>query len=185
MGKFMAGAIVISAVLAGAAIYYLQVYAFYEPVKMNGTDDVQMTSLVSQLPEPILYEDYEAIDSESSPIRYRACFTTSMSQALMSETYVAVDYPVPLVGPSWFSCYDAVKIGAALESGEAVAFLGTKDVTYGVDRVVAVYPDGRGFVWNEINACGEKVFDGLSAPEGCPPVPSNIAKSRVNLKPED
>jgi len=179
MGKLMAGAIVITAIIAGVSIYYLQIYAFYEPVMANGTDDVQLTNLVSELPEAVPYDNFEAIDADSSPIRYRACFTTTLSQALLSETYVAVDYPVPLVAPGWFSCFDAQKIGKALEDGEALAFMGIKNVTYGVDRIVAIFPDGRGFVWNEINACGEKVFDGLSAPEGCPPPPANISNSRT------
>ena len=32
IGKLLAGSIVVSAIVAAAAMYYLQVYAFYEPV---------------------------------------------------------------------------------------------------------------------------------------------------------
>lgn len=179
MGKLLSGAIVIVALITGVSIYYLQIYAFYEPVVANGVDDVQLTSLVSELPETVPYDKFEAIDANSSPIRYRACFTTPLSQALLSETYVAVEYPVPLVAPGWFSCFDAKVIGKDLEDSKALAFMGTKNITYGVDRIIAIYPDGRGFAWNEINACGEKVFDGLSAPEGCPLPPENISNSRT------
>ena len=52
-----------------------------------------------------------------------------------------------------------------------MAFLGEENITYGIDRVIAVMPDGRGFGWNQINACGEVVFDGDAAPEGCPTPP--------------
>ena len=88
LGQFLAGFTVFSALLAGGAMYYLQVYAFYEEVSAQG-EDVRLVSLMSGEPEPILFENFQAIDGSSSPIRYRACFTTEMSHALLTETYVA------------------------------------------------------------------------------------------------
>ncbi|MFQ6554250.1 DUF6446 family protein [Aestuariibius insulae] len=160
--------ILISALAAGAGLYYFQVYAFYEEVPEGR---VELTSVVSGLPEPILFEDYEGIDAESSPLRYRDCFTTGQSQAMLTETYLVYDGAEPRVAPGWFECFDADAIGAALQGGEAIAFLGVENVTYGIDRVVAVYPDGRGYSWHQINACGEVVFDGNPVPEDCPPIP--------------
>ena len=125
-------------------------------------------------PRPIAYENFSAIDADSSPIRYRACFTTPVSYGSLTDNYVIYDKAEPLVAPSWFNCFDAKEIGAALETGEAVAFLGTENVSYGIDRIVAVMPDGRGFVWHQINHCGEVVFDGDKAPEGCPVPPEGI-----------
>ncbi|TKZ21594.1 histidine kinase [Shimia litoralis] len=171
VGKILAGVIVLSALIAGVAIYYLQVYAFYEPVKVSGTNDVEMTLMVTGAPDPILYNDFEAIDASSSPIRYRACFTTTMSQPMLTETYEAYDRAEPLNAPGWFDCFDSKEIGAALENGSALAFLGTKNIEYGIDRVVAVMEDGRGFVWHQINKCGEQVFDGKPVPDFCPPLP--------------
>jgi len=160
-----------SALAAGLAMYYLQVYHFYEEVSANGTDDVQLVSLVSGQPEPVLYDGFEAIDATSSPIRYRACFTTTMSHAMLSETYEIYDTAEPLVAPKWFDCFDAGAIGLALEEGRALAFLGTKDIQYGVDRIVAITEDGKGYVWHQINRCGEIVFDGNRAPDDCPVPP--------------
>ncbi|WP_090269628.1 DUF6446 family protein [Thalassovita taeanensis] len=171
MGKILAGVIVIAALVAGVSMYYLQVYAYYDEIVATGVDDVQMTALSSGLPEPIVYEDFKAIDSESSPIRYRACFTTPHSQAMLSETFQSYDQAEPLIAPGWFDCFDAKAIGAALESGQALAFMGTPDIHYGIDRIVAVLPDGRGFVWHQINRCGKVVFDGQPAPADCPPAP--------------
>lgn len=94
-----------------------------------------------------------------------------MSQALLSETYEIYEYPVPTVAPGWFECFDATALGADLEGGSAIAFLGTFNVIYGFDRVVAITEDGRGYVWHQLNKCGEKVFDGDPPPEGCPPQP--------------
>jgi len=156
------------ALLAGAAMYYLQVYHFYEPVEATGTDDVQLTNLVTGAPEPVLYNAFEGIDANSSPIRYRACFTTPMSHAILTETFVAYEGAAPLTAPRWFDCFDAKAIGAALEDGRALAFLGQENILYGIDRVVAITEDGRGFAWQQINACGEVVFDGEPVPEGCP-----------------
>lgn len=172
-GKIVAGFIVLISLIAGAAIYYLQVYAFYDKVSATGTDDVQMTLLATGQPEAILYEEFEAIDADSSPIRYRACFKTSMSHPMLSETYVPYDKAEPLVAPGWFDCFDAKALGRALEQGSALAFLGTENIEYGIDRVVAITEDGKGFVWHQINHCGEKVFDGEPAPDGCPPKPKN------------
>lgn len=165
--------IVLTALIAGAALYYLQVYAYYHDVEATG-DDVQMVSMITGQPEPILYDNFKAIDSESSPVRYRACFTTSMSFGTLTETYEIDDDAEPLNAPAWFDCFNAQTIGADLESGVAVAFLGTKDVHYGIDRVIAVYPDGRAYAWQQINACGAVVFDGNPAPEGCPPSPESV-----------
>ncbi|MDO6727498.1 MAG: DUF6446 family protein [Cognatishimia sp.] len=171
MGKFLAGFLVVSALAMGIALYYFQTQAYYEPVAATGDTDVQMTLMATGQPDPILFEDFEAIDADSSPIRYRACFTTSQSQAMMTETYVPYETAEPLIAPDWFGCFDAVEIGEALENGEALAFMGTQNIHYGIDRVIAIMPDGRGFAWHQINACGEVVFDGDPAPDFCPPKP--------------
>ncbi len=162
------------ALIFGIGVYYTQVYAYYERVSDTAPQaHVMLTSVVSGAPEEVIADGFEGIDAESSPIRFRACFTTPMSLAMLSETYVIHDDPVPLIAPGWFDCFDAKTIGAALESGEALGFLGQENITYGVDRVVAVFPDGRGYAWNQLNHCGEVVFDGKPAPEGCPPAPEN------------
>lgn len=168
MGKVIGVGILAIAILAGAAMYYLQVYHFYDEIEATGTDDVQLTSLVSGLPEPVLYEDFKAIDANSSPIRYRACFTTPMSHALLTETFTSYEAAEPLTAPGWFDCFDAEEIGAELEAGSALAFLGQENIQYGIDRVVVITEDGRGYAWQQINACGEVVFDGQPVPEGCP-----------------
>ena len=169
MGQFLVGVTVFAALFAGAGVYYLQVYAFYDEVAATGETDVQLVSLVSGTPEPILFEDFQAIDAYSSPIRYRACFTTSMSHSLLSETYEAYEQAEPRNAPDWFECFDAEAIGAELAAGTALTFLGQKNFAYGVDRVVAITEDGRGYVWHELNDCGAKAYDGSPTGEACPP----------------
>ena len=165
--------ILVVALIAGAALYYLQVYAYYDDVSAQ-IDDVQMVSIVTSKPEGILFNSLTAIDSESSPLRFRSCFTTGLSQALLTETYVIYDDAEPRVAPGWFDCFDAQQIGADISTGIAFGFLGQKNIQYGIDRVVAVYPDGRAFSWHQINFCGEVVFDGNPVPPECPPAPESL-----------
>jgi len=162
------------AALAGALLYYLQVFAYYDRLTVAEVGDVELVNLVTGEAEPIRFAELTAIDSTSSPVRFRACFTAENSQAMLTETYETYEAAEPLVAPGWFDCFDAEEIGAALQSGEAIAFLWAENITYGIDRVVAVMPDGRGFAWQQINACGEVVFDGDPAPEWCPPVPERL-----------
>jgi hypothetical protein len=171
MGKFLTIILLVCTIVAGGALYYLQIYAFYDDVPGNGTDDVQLTALATGAPEPIAYSDFSAIDSDSSPIRYRACFATSLTPDALAATYAPYDKATPLIAPGWFGCFDAEEIGVALETGAARAFLGTENIQYGIDRIVAVTEDGRGYVWHQINRCGEIVFDGNPAPDDCPKPP--------------
>ncbi len=159
---------VVSALVVGALLYYTQVYAYYETVDAPDFGEVELTSTFSGQPEGIMTEGFEAIDSFSSPIRFRACFSTPVSMGTLTDTYEIYEDAVPLNGPVWFDCYDAKAIGHALETGEAVAFLGQKNIQYGIDRVVAVMPDGEGYVWHQINPCGEAQFNGDPLPEACP-----------------
>jgi len=41
-------------------------------------------------------------------------------------------------------------------------------VAYGVDRVVALTADGRGWSWHELNECGHKAYDGTAVGPACP-----------------
>ena len=113
-GRLVVIALLLAAGLAGAALYYLQVYAFYEDASTVSGGDVMLTKIVSGTPEPILAEGLDAIDADSSPIRYRGCFTTSLSLALLTETYeLYEETPDPRNAPEWFDCFDAEAIALA------------------------------------------------------------------------
>ena len=150
-GKIIAGFLVLSGAVAGIAMYWLQVYAFYKDVAFVPGQEITLTLIENGQPEPILAEDVTGIDADSSPIRFRACFRTPLTQAMLTETYKIYPGAVPNVAPGWFDCFDALAIGAALEKGEAIAFLSEANIHPGVDRVVAVFPDGRAFAWHQLN----------------------------------
>lgn len=164
-GRIVGLAIILSALIAGAVLYYLQIYGFYDEVTEA---DVQLVSVVSNAPEPISFDNFQAIDADSSPIRYRACFTTDLSLALLTETFVGLNDATPRNAPNWFDCFDADSIAAELNAGTMLAFIGQKNIEFGVDRIVAIAEDGRGYVWHELNDCGEKAYDGTIVGEECP-----------------
>ncbi|SLN30321.1 DUF6446 family protein [Ruegeria meonggei] len=166
-GKLLALLLLTSAVLAGGGMYYMQVHGFYYDVVAQPGEDVVLLGTGADAPEPITYTAFQAIDADSSPIRYRACFETDLTAADLSA-YQPVENAEPLTAPGWFECYDAVAIAEALKSGQAQAFMGTKNIHFGVDRIVAVTKDGKGYVWHALNNCGEKAYDGTVVGEECP-----------------
>ncbi|MEM9522510.1 MAG: DUF6446 family protein [Pseudomonadota bacterium] len=154
IGRIAAAAILLAAVLAAVLIYYSQIHGFYEPVQLSDGSDtvrIQLVSADTGRPEPIPAGDFRGIDADSSPLRFRGCFTTPSPLTALAETFVIKDDAEPLIAPGWFDCFDAKAIGKALEEGEAIAFLGQRNIRDGVDRVVAVFPDGRAYIWHQLN----------------------------------
>ena len=96
IGKLLASFIVICGALAGGIMYYLQVYAFYDEVVPNGFSDVVLTKRLGSNTEPIPYSAFQAINSKSSPIRYRACFQSAKSPAELEVDYKKIADAVPL-----------------------------------------------------------------------------------------
>lgn len=150
-GQLVGGLIVGFALVFGVVVYYTQIYAYYQEVDA-GTVTIRLTPLGgADAPEPMLTRNLQVIDGSSSPLRFRACFETPESLALLTESYVIHDDAVPLNAPGWFDCFDAPGIGADLADGTALAFMGEAEIADGVDRIVAVYPDGRAFAWHQLN----------------------------------
>lgn len=150
IGKLSVLVIVLAAAIGGIAMYFLQVHAFYDDVPADSLN-IEITSAATGRPVSIIANDVQAIDAESSPLRFRACFNTPLSQEILAGQFAAYDRPVPLTGPGWFNCYDAKEVGRALEAQDAIAYLGESDIHDRVDRVVAIFDDGRGFAWHQLN----------------------------------
>ena len=139
----------LSALLAGGAIYYLQEYAYYRDASFTPGAEIVLTALSGQT-EAIAVSDLTGIDANSSPLRFRACFHSDADLSTLTEAFQTYDRADPLIAPSWFTCFDAARIGAALETGEAVAFLGQAGIAPQVDRVIAVFPDGSAYAWHQL-----------------------------------
>ncbi|KUJ86215.1 histidine kinase [Ruegeria marisrubri] len=173
MGRILVIVLVLCATVAAAAMYYLQVYGFYYEVEARPGQDVRLVPLDGGEARPITYSGFRAIDADSSPIRYRACFDTDLSLDELSATYTPAKQTEPRTAPGWFDCFDAGEIGQALAEGRARTFIGEKNIHYGVDRIVAVTESGKGYAWHELNNCGQKAYDGTVIGEECPPRPTD------------
>ncbi|MCL6284377.1 DUF6446 family protein [Ruegeria sp. 2012CJ41-6] len=170
-GKLLAIVILVSAAAAGGLMYYMQIYGFYYDVEPQPGRDVALLPIAGETPQAISYSGFRAIDADSSPIRYRACFETDQSLDELSAAFRAAEGAEPLTTPGWFDCFDEQALAEALSSGAARAYLGAKNIHYGVDRIVAVTKDGKGYVWHALNDCGRKSYDGTVVGEACPPRP--------------
>ena len=168
-GRLVASAIILTGAIAGGLLWWTENYAYYEPVA-TGAVTITATRFDGVL-DPLPISDFEGIDAETSPLRFRACFSTPLSLAMMTETYQPYEDATPLNTPGWFDCYDAGELTREMEAGQALAFLGEENFIYGFDRIVLVTEDGRGYAWHQINQCGEAAYSGDPAPADCPPAP--------------
>ncbi|MCC5963554.1 MAG: histidine kinase [Rhodobacteraceae bacterium] len=166
MGRIFVILLLGSTVLAGAGVWYMQVYALYD--RLPEQDSVPLTPLAAAAPQEFPVRNFQGIDSTSSPIRYRACFDIDADPA----QFTPYPDPTPLVAPGWFDCFDAGALTEALGDGRATAVMGVSHLAYGIDRVV-VLMDGRGYAWQQINPCGTAHFDGDPVPPGCPTPPED------------
>lgn len=151
-GRLVAGGLVGAALLIGALLWWAQNWAWYRDVE--GVDNV----LIGDLALPVT--EYRGVDADSSPIRMRGCFAydpadldaARAAAAKLTEAFRAAGArATPLTSPARLDCFDAAAIGAAIEAGEAEVLVASREEAEGVDRIVALWPDGRGVTWRQLN----------------------------------
>ena len=167
-GKILGLGILGAALIFGAVVWYAQVYYYYVDIPAEEAQ-VALTPLDGGAPEPIATTGFDGIDASSSPIRYRACFDTDLTLAELDARYEGYEGAAPRNAPFWFTCFDSDSIGEQIADGRARVFTGHRNIEFGIDRVVAITEDGRGYVWEEVNDCGDKAYDGTPLGEDCPP----------------
>ena len=168
-GRIVVVALLALTVLAGAGLFYLEQFHWYD-VREEGRGTVTLTT-ADGTRVALDVTGLRIAEGDSSPLKYRSCFDVGPATVDFDGRYASYPDAAPTVAPRAFPCFDAAALAEALAGGEAQAFLGQANVTYGIDRVVALTDDGRGYAWHQINACGERVFDGDPPPPGCPPPP--------------
>lgn len=144
-GKWPALALILIPVAVGGGIWYAQEYAYYDRLDPVA---VTLTAMVDGQPVPLTATGIQAIDATSAPHRWRACFRLDAPLPDGAEPFPDA---APAYGPGWFDCFDADRIGHDLETGAATAYLSRPEIRPDVDRVIAVYPDGRAYGWHQIN----------------------------------
>ena len=123
-----------------ALLWWFQTRAWYEEVT-----GVQMVTVDGR---DVPVAEWRGIDAASSPIRLRACFRVD-PEALADAP--AAESPTPLIAPGWFDCFDAEGLTEALAAGEARAVRAAADEFQGTERLIAVFPDGRAFMWRQLS----------------------------------
>ncbi len=137
----LAGAGLVLAVFT-AGLWYTQFHAFYE-------DLPQQPLIVQGTEYPV--ETWQGTDASTSPLKRRVCLTVSGQTAqAISEAAVPAETAEPLVAPDWFACFDARQISGDIEAGTAMVYVVGPSAFEGVDDFLALYPDGRGYIWREL-----------------------------------
>lgn len=165
-GKVAVLLILGAALLMGAGLYYAQTRGYYSAIEGPVTLTLETDTGLIAIPA----KDVQAIASTSSPLGFRACFAHDLDLAAATADLAPLPAPdaAPTIAPPWFDCYDAPAVGALIDAGTARSFIAYKNVAFGVDRLVALTDDGRGYAWNQLNECGAKAYDGTAVGEACP-----------------
>jgi Family of unknown function (DUF6446) len=129
----------VALVIFAAVLWWFQTRAFYDD--LIGVETVEVAG------RAVPVSDWQGIDAGSSPIKLRACFRVdAQALALAPEAEEAT----PLIAPGWFDCFDAGALTEALESGEARAVRADEGEFADTERLIAVYPDGRAYMWRQL-----------------------------------
>jgi len=132
------GFLIFLAVFATALVWF-QFFAFYQ--RQQGVDTLTIAG------EAVPVADYDGIDSTSSPLKLRGCMR--IDPAAVAGLEPAAD-ATPLTPPFWFRCFDTGRLSADLASGAAHAYALGRESPAGFDLMLAVYPDGRGYLWRQL-----------------------------------
>ncbi|MEL7216090.1 MAG: DUF6446 family protein [Pseudomonadota bacterium] len=131
----------------GGVLYWTANHAWYERV----TDVTEITVRG----QTVSVTGYDGIDSPTSPLRIRGCFRLDVADLPAMEP---APEATPLIEPPWFECFDAGQLTADLASGAATAHaiadetpVAERDGDFAIIRYIAVYPDGRAYLWRQRN----------------------------------
>ena len=153
-GRLATALLIVPVVFLGLLLWYLQHFKQYRPIELDqvsgslfGADGMGSAIELADLRTG----SFRGIQGDASPLKFRACFEIRTGVERFTGNLDIHEDPIPLIAPSWFDCFDARAIGHDLESGQATAVLIEADIADGVDRVAAIYPDGRTVVWHQLN----------------------------------
>ncbi len=138
-GKYVVTGLVGFTVLFGLVLWWVQNHAFYQETQADEAEIV-----IAGTVYPVT--EWKGIDATSSPLKMRACF-------LIRETIDAPPAiaPEPLVAPGWFKCFNAEVIAENLARDYVTAYVAQFNDPYGFDRIVAVFPGGRAYMWRQLS----------------------------------
>lgn len=142
LGKFTSGSYLVTGLIGFTLIFGMVFWWFQQHAFLHETwaEEVVIAGTVYKV------TDWQGVEADSSPLKLRACFVVE-EEVRAPAAYEAA----PLVGPGWFKCFNAQAISEALETEYAKAYVAARDDPYGFDRIVAVFPGGRVYMWRQLN----------------------------------
>lgn len=138
--RLVIGLLGVTALFAAALIWF-QFFAFY--ARVSDVDSLRIAGAA------VPVTDYDGIDADASPLKLRGCLR--IDPAALAGLDPAPE-ATPLTPPPWFRCFDARGLSEAIAAGAARAYRIAADAPEGFDLYLAVYPDGRGYLWRQLNA---------------------------------
>jgi len=136
-GRYVVTGLILFVIVFAVGLWWAQNWAYYREFSADSVEIAGNSYPVRR---------FQGIDSDSSPIKLRACF-------LIGRRVLAppAKDPVPLVAPRWFKCFKAEYIAKELTEGTATAYLAEYNTPVGFDRIVVVSSGGRAFMWRQPN----------------------------------
>ncbi len=87
---------------------------------------------------------FTGVVAPGEPEKERACFRVDRDIVAPPELE-----PQPTPGPDWLNCFNAGFIAESLARGDAVAYVAESDDPEGWNRVIAVLPGRRVYMWHQ------------------------------------
>ena len=139
-GRYVVTGLVTFTVLFGLVFWWFQSHAFYTETQADEAE-VVIAGTYYRVTE------WKSIDASTSPLKMRACFLIGDPVEALPELA-----PEPLVAPGWFRCFNAEVIAENLARDYAKAYVAERNDPRGFDRIVAVFPGGRAYMWRQLGA---------------------------------
>ena len=139
-GKVFSVSLIVFCLIFGIVLFYFQLFAYY--VRVDNLSYIKVND------ELIPVQNYQGIDSVSSALKLRGCFTVDPN--LFEKEQIAA-MPTPLAAPFWFRCFDHEFLHDQIKKGNSKVYLAKENEYDGIDRLVAVFKNGKAFQWRQLN----------------------------------
>ncbi len=127
--------LITAGVTALALGWWLSGHTTFEP---NRADEVWIAGEVYEV------RRYSGVAVPGEPEKTRACFRVDRAIEAPAELE-----PRPGEAPGWLECYDREFIAEMLARGDGTAYVAGRDEPEGWNRVIAVLPGNRIYMWHQ------------------------------------
>jgi hypothetical protein len=140
----VSGRALVIGLLAFTAVFAVALWWFQTRAHFDRVDGLASVTVAGRA---IPVTDYRGLDG-NSPLKLRGCLR--LDPALLDD--LPPTEATPLIPPAWFDCFGTEALTLDLAEGRARAVLVEANTPPGFESVLAYYPDGRAFLWRQLNA---------------------------------